>query len=94
MDAIIGVGGPRSEISGGWDLWLPFYMVATLALLRYAAGFRIRAWTLITAFAAGTVLAWSVSLFGVVQAVGTALLLAIAVGAIARRLPRPGARSS
>jgi hypothetical protein len=91
MDAILGVGVPRDGVAGGWDFWLPFYILLTLLLVRVVVGFRITVWTSIAAFVAGSLWAWSVDVFGVIQAGGTAVLIAIAAGAIARRVPRASA---
>lgn len=95
MDAIVGVGVPRhASAAGGWDLWLPFYMVLTIVLLRVVGRLRVTIWTSAAAFVAGTLWAWSADVFGVVQAGGTAFLFAVALGEVTRRLPRPhpGAR--
>jgi hypothetical protein len=91
MDAILGVGVPRHGGGGGWDLWLPAYMLLSLALLRVAGHLRLTAWTAAAAFAGGTLWAWAADAFGVVPAAGVAVLLAFAIGGTSRRLARPRA---
>jgi hypothetical protein len=88
MRSVLGVGVPPPAPVGGWDLWLPIYIVVALVLLRFLARLRVTAWTACIAFAAGTAWAWAASEWGVVQAGGTAVLVAIAVGSLPRRARR------
>jgi hypothetical protein len=93
MGAIVGVGVPPGRLTGGWDLWLPIYMLLALLLIRFVAGLRIGVPTAIAAFVAGTLWAWTADVFGVAPAGGTAILLAVVAGKLARRhRPHAGPR--
>jgi hypothetical protein len=85
MDTLIGVGGPRSPVSGGFDFWLPTYMVLTFLLARSVIGLRHLTMVGIIAFVGGTLWAWSANGLGVVPAAALAVLLAIVAGGIRRR---------
>jgi hypothetical protein len=63
--------------------------VLALIQLRVVGRFPMGVRTAAAAFVGGTLFAWSVSVFGVVQAIGTAFFVALTAGAIARRAPRP-----
>lgn len=85
MDVVIGVGGLRVRPEGGFDFWLPTYMVLTFLLARSVVGMRLSPAIGIFAFAGGTVWAWSANGLGVVPAAALAVLLAIVAGGIRRR---------
>ena len=84
MDAL-GVGGLRVRPEGGFDFWLPAYMVLTFLLARSVVGVRLFAVVGIVAFAGGTLWAWSADELGIVPAAALAILLAIMAGGIRRR---------
>jgi hypothetical protein len=85
MDTLLGVGGPRAPAGGGFDFWLPTYMVLTFVLVRSVVGIRLLLVVGVLAFAGGTLWAWSANGLGVVPAAALAVLLAIVAGGIRRR---------
>lgn len=70
---------------GGFDFWLPTYMVLTFLLVRSVVGIRLFALAGIVAFAGGTLWAWSADGLGILPAAALAILLAIVAGGIRRR---------
>ena len=85
MEAVLGVGGPRRPVGGGFDFWLPTYMVLTFLLARSVVGLRHLTTAGIAAFVGGTLWAWSANGLGVIPAAALAVLVAIVVGGIRRR---------
>jgi hypothetical protein len=85
MEAMLGVGGPRVPAEGGFDFWLPTYMVLTFLLARSVVGMRLSPVIGIVAFAGGTLWAWFANGLGIVPAAALAVLLAIVAGGIRRR---------
>lgn len=85
MEALLGVGGPRLAAQGGFDFWLPTYMVLTLLLAHLVVGIRLSPVMGIVAFAGGTLWAWSANGLGIVPAAALSVLLAIVAGGIRRR---------
>jgi hypothetical protein len=85
MEALLGVGGPRSPSSGGFDFWLPTYMILTFLFTRSIVGIRHVPVAGVVGFAGGTLWAWSANGLGVVPAAALAILLAIVAGGIRRR---------
>jgi hypothetical protein len=84
MDAVLGVGGFRVRPEGGFDFWLPTYMVLTFLLARSVVGMRLSPMIGIVAFAGGTLWGWSADGLGIPPAAALALLLAIVAGGIRR----------
>jgi hypothetical protein len=84
MDAVLGVGGLRVRPEGGFDFWLPAYMVLTFVLARSIVGMRLSPMIGVVAFAGGTLWAWSANAFGIPPAAALALLLAIGARGIRR----------
>jgi hypothetical protein len=85
MDALLGVGGLRVRPQGGFDFWLPAYMLLTFLLALAVVGMRFSPMTGVLAFAGGTLWAWSANGLGIVPAAALAVLLAIVAGGIRRR---------
>jgi hypothetical protein len=85
MEALLGVGGLRMRPEGGFDFWLPAYMLFTFLLARTVVGMRLSPMTGVVAFVGGTLWAWSANGLGVVPAAALAVLLAILAGGIRRR---------
>jgi hypothetical protein len=85
MDALVGVGGLRVRPEGGFDFWLPAYMLLTFLLVRRVVGMRLSPTTGVVAFAGGTFWAWSAHGLGILPAAALAVLLAIVAGGIRRR---------
>ena len=83
---ILGVGVPRQVTHGGFDFWLPTYVVLSLVLLMSLGRLRLGVASLVAAFVAGTAWAWVAGTTGVLPAAAGAVLLAIALGAGVRRL--------
>jgi hypothetical protein len=92
MTAILAVGVPREAVAGGFDFWLPLYMVLTLVLVRVVAGLRISVVSAVAAFVGGTIWAWWADASGTIPAAALALLLAFVAGEVVRRRPRPEPR--
>jgi hypothetical protein len=84
-EGLLGVGGPRLPVGGGFDFWLPTYMVLTFLLARSVVGMRLSPVVGVVAFAGGTLWAWSDNGLGIVPAAALAILLAIVAGGIRRR---------
>jgi hypothetical protein len=85
MDGLFGVGGLRVRPEGGFDFWLPAYMLLTFLLARAVVGMRLSPMTGVVAFAGGTLWAWSAHSFGIVPAAALAVLLTIVAGLVRRR---------
>ncbi len=85
MDALLGVGGLRVRPEGGFDFWLPTYMLLTFLLSCSVVGVQRLLVMGIVAFVGGTFWAWSANGLGVVPAAALAVLLAIVAGGIRRR---------
>jgi hypothetical protein len=90
MRPVLGVGVPMwGDVGGGFDVWLPLYMVSTLLLIRFVARIRLSVTSSIAAFAGGTLWAWWAGSAGAIPAAALAVLLAVVLGEVVRRHPRP-----
>lgn len=89
---MFGVGVPRVDAGGDFDLWLPAYMLFAFLLIRFVAHMRLSIATSVAAFVGGTLWAWSSDALGILPAGAVAVLLAFAAGEIVRRRGRPQTR--
>lgn len=85
MGSILAVGVPAETPTGGFDVWIPAYVVLSLALVRFVAGLRIRTVTALAALAFAMVWTWAVNVVGVIPAAAFAMLAAFTAGELVRR---------
>ncbi|MGH2634691.1 MAG: hypothetical protein ACRDHU_00845 [Actinomycetota bacterium] len=90
MDTILAVGGPAPQIPPNWDFWLPAYMVLSFLLIVTLVRGRVTPWTGAVCLAAGTLWAWADNAMGVVPAGALAVLVAVLIGAVRRRIAAVG----
>ena len=86
MDSILAVGGPGPQIPPSWDFWLPGYMVLSFLLILVFVRGRVTPWTAAICLVAGTLWAWADNAMGVVTAGALAVLVAVLIGAVRRRI--------
>jgi hypothetical protein len=85
----IAVGVPMwGDVGGGFDVWLPLYVVLSFAIVIAVTGWRVNLRRTLLAIACGMVWAWSVNRLGVIPAAALALLVAVVAGTIVRRRGR------
>lgn len=93
--AILGVGvGAWPEPTGGYDVWLPLFVVLALPVIRYVAGLRITWRTALAALIGGTLWSWTKDGVGVLPATALAVLTAFAAGELVRLRLRRTRRSA
>ena len=86
MIGILSVGvGRWTDISGGYDPWIPLLILIAFVLVRVVARLGITWRTSIAAVAGGTLWAWSTDWFGIIPASAVAVLVAFVGGEIVLR---------
>jgi hypothetical protein len=85
MEALLGVGGLRVRPEGGFDFWLPAYMLLTFLLALTVVGMRLSPVSGVVAFLGGTLWAWSANGLGSLPAAALAVLFSILAAWIRRR---------
>jgi hypothetical protein len=92
--SILGVGvGTWPEPAGGYDLWLPLFVVLAVPVIRYVGGLRITWRTALAALVGGTLWSWSKDALGVLPATAGVVLVAFAAGELVRQRHRRARRS-
>ena len=89
----LAVGVPTwGDVGGGFDVWLPLYVLLSLLLVTIAKGRGLTFRTSLIALVAGMFWSWSVNVLGVIPAAAFAVLASVIAGAVVRRHRRtPGA---
>ncbi|HET7236120.1 MAG TPA: hypothetical protein VFK59_06775 [Actinomycetota bacterium] len=85
----IAVGVPMwGDVGGGFDVWLPVYVVLSFALVMAVVGWGLTTRRALVALAGGMTWSWAVNVLGVIPAASLALVIAVLAGAIVRRRGR------
>jgi hypothetical protein len=85
----LAVGVPTwGDVGGGFDVWLPLYVLLALLLVMVVSGWRLTLRRALVAIAAGMLWSWSVNPLGVIPAAASAVLAAVVAGAVIRHRRR------
>ena len=76
------------EPTGGFQVWLPVFVVLGFVVIRVIAGLRIGVATSIAALVGGTLWAWWIDTAGVIPASAGIVLVAFVAGSVIRRRAR------
>lgn len=85
--SLLGFGVDRwPDASGGFDAWLPVFVLLSFVLLRGVARLRFTWRTSVAALVGGTLWSWAKDAIGVIETSALAVLVAFAAGVAIRRL--------
>jgi hypothetical protein len=83
---LVAVGVPTwGTVRGGFDLWVPLYLVVSLAVVLSVTGRPLTVPKMLVAILAGTLWSWATDAVGVIPATAWAVMLTAICGGAYRR---------
>jgi hypothetical protein len=83
---MVGFGVPvPGELDGGFDVWLPLYLVLSFVLVMNVVGWRVSVRATIASVVGGHLWWWATTPLGVIPAAAAALLVVLAATEVGRR---------